>query len=398
MGGRDGDTFLPTNGVQAALVEIDKMSGKVAVLKHWVVEDCGRVINPLLVDEQIRGGVVQGIGEALYEYCRYTEDGQFASGTLADYLLPMAADTPDIVVAHVETPYSGSLLGAKGSGRSRRMCVTRRHSERSEQCALSIWRTCGHTSHFTGRSAPSHGDAQGRPGCMKPAKFAYAKPSTIDEVLALLREHGDDAAVLSGGQTLVPMLNLRVASPQMLIDINDVPGLDEISVDGSILRIGARSRHNDVLRSELVQSNAPLVSEALHHVAHEAIRNRGTLGGSLALADPAAEMPACMVCLDAEIVLLSEQGTRSVPAPNFFQGIYDTDRRPDELIVRIDIPIPDASWRFAFHEISRRHGDFAMAGLTFGVRCAEELSKPAALCSWVSSPSRGALRRWSRLS
>lgn len=116
MGGRDGDTFLPTNGVQAALVEIDKMSGKVAVLKHWVVEDCGRVINPLLVDEQIRGGVVQGIGEALYEHCRYTEDGQYASGTLADYLLPMAADTPDIVIAHVETPYSGSILGAKGAG------------------------------------------------------------------------------------------------------------------------------------------------------------------------------------------------------------------------------------------------------------------------------------------
>jgi aerobic carbon-monoxide dehydrogenase large subunit len=115
-GGRGGDTFLPTNGVQAALVEIDKMSGKVVVLKHWVVEDCGRVINPLLVDEQIRGGVVQGIGEALYEYCRYTEDGQFASGTLADYLVPMAADMPDVSVAHVETPYSGSVLGAKGAG------------------------------------------------------------------------------------------------------------------------------------------------------------------------------------------------------------------------------------------------------------------------------------------
>lgn len=116
MGGRGGDTFLPTNGVQAALVEIDTMSGRVSVLHHWVVEDCGRVINPLLVDEQIRGGVVQGIGEALYENCRYTEDGQYASGTLADYLLPMAGDMPDITIAHVETPYSGSILGAKGAG------------------------------------------------------------------------------------------------------------------------------------------------------------------------------------------------------------------------------------------------------------------------------------------
>jgi carbon-monoxide dehydrogenase large subunit len=116
--GREADPFLPTNGIQASLIEIDRSSGLVRALRHWVVEDCGRVINPLLVDEQIRGGVVQGIGEALYEACRYNEDGQFSSGTLADYLLPMAADMPDITIAHVETPYSGSLLGAKGAGES----------------------------------------------------------------------------------------------------------------------------------------------------------------------------------------------------------------------------------------------------------------------------------------
>jgi carbon-monoxide dehydrogenase large subunit len=116
VGGRGGDTFLPTNGVQASMIEIDPVSGLVRALKHWVVEDCGRIINPLLVDEQIRGGVIQGIGEALYEHCNYTDEGQFASGTLADYLLPMAAEMPDVSVAHIETPYSGSLLGAKGAG------------------------------------------------------------------------------------------------------------------------------------------------------------------------------------------------------------------------------------------------------------------------------------------
>ncbi|MDB5566358.1 MAG: hypothetical protein JWP84_2924 [Tardiphaga sp.] len=116
VGGRGGGTFLPTNGIQASLVEIDVASGQVHPLKHWVVEDCGRIINPLLVDEQIRGGVVQGIGEALYEQCKYNEDGQFASGTLADYLLPMAANMPDIIVSHIETPFSGSTLGAKGAG------------------------------------------------------------------------------------------------------------------------------------------------------------------------------------------------------------------------------------------------------------------------------------------
>ncbi len=114
--GRSTDPFLPTNGIQASLVEIDPASGLVRPLRHWVVEDCGRIINPLLVDEQIRGGVVQGIGEALYEECRYTDEGQFGSGTLADYLVPMAAEMPDITVAHVETPYSGTVLGAKGAG------------------------------------------------------------------------------------------------------------------------------------------------------------------------------------------------------------------------------------------------------------------------------------------
>lgn len=206
---------------------------------------------------------------------------------------------------------------------------------------------------------------------MKPAKFAYAKPTTLGEVLTLLHEHRDDAAILSGGQTLVPMLNLRVAAPQLLIDINAVPDLDTITASDSTLSIGARARHNKVLRSELVQQSIPLLGQALRHVAHEAVRNRGTLGGSLALADPAAEMPACMVCLGAEIILCSNDGTRSVPASDFFQGIYDTDRQPNELIARVEIPIPDASWRFAFHEISRRHGDFAMAGLFFGIRCQE---------------------------
>jgi carbon-monoxide dehydrogenase large subunit len=114
--GREADPFLPTNGIQASLVEIEPDTGIVRLLKHWVVEDCGRVINPLLVDEQIRGGVIQGIGEALFECCRYDEHGQFTSGLLADYLVPMAGEMPDIVIRHVETPYSGSVLGAKGAG------------------------------------------------------------------------------------------------------------------------------------------------------------------------------------------------------------------------------------------------------------------------------------------
>ena len=208
---------------------------------------------------------------------------------------------------------------------------------------------------------------------MKPARFEYARPTSLVDALILLRDHRDDAAILSGGQSLVPMLNLRMASPQIVIDINSIPELEGIGIRGSVLQIGARSRHNDVLRSELVQQYAPLLSMALQNVAHEAIRNRGTLGGSLALADPAAEMPACMVCLGAEIILHSAGDSRSVAAADFFQGIYDTALEPDELITSIRIPLLAAGWRFAFHEIARRHGDFALAGLAFGHQCSGEI-------------------------
>ena len=204
---------------------------------------------------------------------------------------------------------------------------------------------------------------------MRPANFEYMRPSCLDDALAMLRANRDGVAILGGGQSLVPMLNLRVASPEVVIDINAVPRLNEIEIEDSFVVIGALARHNDVLRSDLVQSHAPLLSMALHHVAHEAIRNRGTLGGSLALADPAAEMPACMVCLDAEIVAHSVDGSRSIRAADFFRGIYDTALDSDELITRVRVPILGSGWKFDFHEIARRHGDFAMAGLAFGVEC-----------------------------
>jgi carbon-monoxide dehydrogenase medium subunit len=202
---------------------------------------------------------------------------------------------------------------------------------------------------------------------VKPAMFEYMRPSSLDDALTMLRDHRDGVAILSGGQSLVPMLNLRVATPEVVVDINSIPHMEEIRLDGSFVEIGARSRHNDVLRSELVQRHAPLLAMALHHVAHEAIRNRGTLGGSLALADPAAEMPACMVCLDAEIVVQSVDGSRILHASEFFQGIYDTVMEPDEIITRIRVPVLGRGWLFSFHEIARRHGDFALAGLAFGV-------------------------------
>jgi carbon-monoxide dehydrogenase medium subunit len=203
---------------------------------------------------------------------------------------------------------------------------------------------------------------------MTPNRFDYARPATLAEALALLARHGDDAVPLAGGQSLMPMLAMRVARPGLLVDLNRLPGLDAIERHGGMLRIGALARHATVLAHPLVAEAAPLLQRALRHVAHPAIRSRGTLGGSLALADPAAELPACMLALDAVLVLASAAGERRVAAADFFQGLYATARRADEILSAAEIPILAAGWTPWFAEVSRRHGDYAVAGLAMSRR------------------------------
>ncbi|MDP6706470.1 MAG: xanthine dehydrogenase family protein subunit M [Alphaproteobacteria bacterium] len=198
---------------------------------------------------------------------------------------------------------------------------------------------------------------------MKPAPFRYLRPETLAEALALLAEHGDEAQVLAGGQSLMAMANMRLARPGVVVDINRLPGLAGIEVDGETVRIGALTRYRALERSAIVAEQLPLVAAALPHVGHVAIRNRGTIGGSLALADPAAELPACAVALDAEIVLTSQAGERAVPARDFFLGLYETARRPDELLTEIRFPTPRPNQAVGFDELARRHGDFAIVGL-----------------------------------
>jgi CO/xanthine dehydrogenase FAD-binding subunit len=198
---------------------------------------------------------------------------------------------------------------------------------------------------------------------VKPAPFEYVRPRTLDQALSVLAEHGADAKPLAGGQNLIPAMNFRLATPSVLVDLN---GLDELSYidDGAgELRIGGMTRQRAVERSALVQGRFPLVTETMPHIAHPAIRNRGTIGGSLAHADPAAELPAVMVALNATIALTSKSGGRAVPAAEFFVGLFSTAIQPGELLTQIRIPPAPPRSGFAFLEISRRHGDFALAGV-----------------------------------
>ena len=196
---------------------------------------------------------------------------------------------------------------------------------------------------------------------MKPAPFAYARPDSLDDALAILAEH-DEARPLAGGQSLVPAMNFRLAQPTMLVDLNGIRELSGVDETGEGLTIGAMTRHRELERSALVAQVSPLVTETMPFIAHPPIRTRGTIGGSLAHADPAAELPAVMLALDATIGVRSRAGARTIPAAEFFVGLYATALAAGELVVKVSVPAmpPGAGW--AFDEVARRHGDYALAG------------------------------------
>jgi carbon-monoxide dehydrogenase medium subunit len=206
---------------------------------------------------------------------------------------------------------------------------------------------------------------------MKLPDFSYEAPATVAEATALLAEHQDEASLLAGGQSLIPLLALRLARPAVLVDIN---GLDELSgvsvMDGQVV-VGAMTREYMAEESETVAATLPLLASALPLIGHEAIRSRGTIGGSLAHADPAAELPAVARALDAEFVVRSQSGERVIPAAEWFEGYLTTARRPDEIIVEVRFPVAEPGTGVAFQEVARRHGDFAMVGLATSLTLAD---------------------------
>ena len=198
---------------------------------------------------------------------------------------------------------------------------------------------------------------------MKARNFRYIRPASLQHAYRILAEGGDGAVPVAGGQSLLAGLNMRLSAPKLLVDVGDLKELAEQSRAGGTVRLGALTRHGELLRSELVQKELPLLVRAAAHIGHVAIRNRGTLGGSLAYADPAAELPACAVALGATLVLGSLAGEREVKAEDFFKGLFETDLRPGELIVAVKFPVVQAETSIGFAELARRHGDFALVGL-----------------------------------
>jgi carbon-monoxide dehydrogenase medium subunit len=203
---------------------------------------------------------------------------------------------------------------------------------------------------------------------LKAAAFDYIKADSITQVLDLLQTHGDDARVLAGGQTLMATLNMRLSEPALVIDITGLSNLRGIEQRGDVLRIGALTTHTQIEQSPLVARLAPLLTEAAPHIAHRAIRNSGTWGGSIAYADPAAEWPACLLALGGTVIVQGPAGERRIAADDFFTGLYATALEPEEIITASELPVATATQWQGMLQLARRHGDYAIVGLAASAR------------------------------
>ncbi len=203
---------------------------------------------------------------------------------------------------------------------------------------------------------------------MKPAPFAYERARSLDHAIELMG--AEDACLLAGGQSLIATLNMRLSRPRLLVDINRVPGLDHITSSNGQVEIAALVRYAQAERSADIAAHAPLIAKALPFIGHPAIRNRGTIGGSIAFGDPAAELPACFVALDGEAVIAGPSGTRVVKADAFYKGLFESALTPRDVLTAIRIPVATSETRTAFAELARRHGDYAMVGLAATARAA----------------------------
>ena len=198
---------------------------------------------------------------------------------------------------------------------------------------------------------------------MKPAPFSYMRVKSLKEAFDLLEEYGEDARILSGGQSLMPTLNMRLSAPKILIDINQISGLSDIEIKNDKVRVGSLLRHNHLSSSDIVTKHLPLVSKAVPHIAHHAIRNRGTIGGSIAFADPAAELPAVAKAAGFTFIIKNRNEEREVEAEDFFLGLFETSLKETEILIAIEAPKLQQNEKTAFIELSRRQGDYAIIGV-----------------------------------
>ena len=282
-------------------IEIDPVTYQVKVDRYVSMHDAGKILNPLIADGQMRGAFAQGIAAALYEEFVTNEEGAFLTGTFADYLVPTVSEIPPVEMLHIEVAVAVHAARRQGPGRRQLHERAGLHRQRHRR------RTRRQGRAAAGDAAPHpRADGAERRRAMKPRPFDYARPDTVDEAVALLAEHGDEARILAGGQSLMAMMNLRLADPAMLIDIARIAELSHIRDLGDKIEVGAAVTQNKLLAWPDLKTKLPLLAVALPHVGHFQTRNKGTVCGSIAHADPSSEIPLSLATLEGEVVLRSQ--------------------------------------------------------------------------------------------
>ena len=360
----DPENFVFPFGAHACIVDVDVETGKVKVVRWVAVDDCGPAINPMLIDGQVHGGVAHGIGQALYEQIHYDAEGQLTTGSFVDYALPTAAELPTFETGPDRDPLAGQLArgeGDRGGGHDRRDAGgDERRDRRAEAARHHLPRHAAHPGADLGGGAGRHGwRGRERWRCsMIPAEFDYEVASDVDDAIKRISAGGEDAKALAGGHSLVPLMKLRLAAPTLLVDLGRLEELRGVERNGNV-RIGALTTHAMVQDTH----ELGLLSAVAAEIADQQVRNRGTIGGSIAHADPASDMPAAMLVTESEMIVRGPSGERRIDAADMFTDYMTSALAPDELLTDVCVPDEIEDYEHGYMKFTRRAEDWAMVGV-----------------------------------
>ena len=357
----DPKNFTWPFGTHVCVAEVDTETGRTELLRYVAVDDCGVVINPMIVDGQVHGGVAFGIAEALYEEILYDEHGNLVTGTLTQYLVPSAAEMPSFELDRTETPSPTNPLGVKGIGEAGTIAAPPAVVNAIVDAVSHLGVTDVGKPATPERVWRAIRDAKGG-SAMIPAPFEYQRVESVDHAIQVLSDE-PEAKILAGGHSLLPLMRVRLARPSLLVDISRIQDLKYVKEDGDQVAIGALTRHHDVANSEVLQELCPIVAYAAGEIGDPQVRHVGTIGGSVAHADPASDMPTVLLALGAEMVVRGPDGSvRNVPAGDFFKGLFEPDLATNEVLTEIRVPkTTDRGWSYLkFH---RRAQDWALVGV-----------------------------------
>ena len=323
-------------------------------MRYIAVDDVGTVINPMIVDGQVHGGIAQGVAQALYEEAIYDEEGNLSTGSMLSYLVPSAVELPNFELERTESPSPTNPMGVKGVGETGTIASTAAVMNAVVD-ALSPYGV----TDVEMPAKPETGLARdpGRRCDVIPAKFDYQVADSVDHAIELLGS-GKDAKLLAGGHSLLPLMRLRLARPELLVDIGRISDLSYVKEDGDAIAIGALTRYRDLEQSELLRAECPIVAETAGLVGDPQVRHRGTIGGSVAHCDPASDAPTVLLALDAELVAKGPKGERRLSVAESFGGFLQTALDPQEVLTEIRVP-KTGSGGWAYEKFNRRAQDWA---------------------------------------